>query len=167
MSAEEHRASSPTQLRVALVTISDTRTEATDTAGKAARALIEAAGHTVTAYRILRDEPVEVEAHLRRVCASGNVDAIITAGGTGVSSRDRSFEAVSRVLERELTGFGELFRMLSFAEIGAAAMLSRATAGLAGRIAIFSCPGSEAAVKLALTRLILPELGHVVREARR
>jgi molybdenum cofactor biosynthesis protein B len=167
MSAGEHRGSAPARVRVALLTISDTRTEADDTAGRSARALCEAAGHEVVDQRILRDEPALVEAHLRALCEAGGLDAIVSTGGTGISARDRTFEAVSRLIERELPGFGELFRALSFAEIGAAAMLSRATAGLFRGVAIFACPGSEAAVKLALERLILPELGHVVREARR
>jgi molybdenum cofactor biosynthesis protein B len=165
MSVGEHRSSAPASVRVALVTVSDTRTEDTDTAGRAARAMITAAGHELVDYRILRDEPTQVRAHVDELC--GRVDAIVTAGGTGISARDRTFEALSAMIERALPGFGELFRVLSFEQIGAAAMLSRATAGLYRGIAIFACPGSEAAVTLALDKLILPELGHVVREARR
>ncbi len=167
MSVEEHRAASPRRLRVALVTISDTRTEANDATGRAARALVEEAGHAVADQQILRDEPADVAAHVRGLCARGDVDAVVTAGGTGLSARDRTYEAISALLDKELVGFGELFRMLSFAEIGSAAMLSRAVAGLHRGVPIFCCPGSVAAARLALERLILPELGHVVREAGR
>ncbi len=167
MSLAEHRKSAPTRLRIAWLTISDTRDEATDTAGQAARALIEAAGHENAAYHIVRDEPAEVVARVRALCESAEVDAIITGGGTGLSARDRTFEALSQLIERPMPGFGELFRMLSYDEVGAAAMLSRATAGLCRGVPIFACPGSESAVRLALGKLILPELGHVVREARR
>jgi molybdenum cofactor biosynthesis protein B len=169
MSVEEHRAVSPRRVRVALVTVSDTRTEDNDTAGRAARALVEQASHEVASYRILRDEPDAVAAHVRALCETGgsDVEAVVTCGGTGLSARDRTFEALHGLFEREIPGFGELFRMLSFAQIGAAAMLSRASAGLYRGVPIFACPGSEAAVRLALERLILPELGHIVREARR
>ena len=167
MSVHEHKANAPQSVRVALVTLSDTRTEATDKSGQAAHELVARAGHTVGSYRILRDEPSDVVAHVKTLCASGSVDAIITSGGTGLSSRDRTYEALSSLFERELRGFGELFRMLSYGEIGSAAMLSRATAGLFRGVAIFACPGSEAALRLAMEKLILPELPHIVREIRR
>jgi molybdenum cofactor biosynthesis protein B len=165
MSVETHRKDAPARLRVGWVTISDTRNEATDEGGHLGRRLIEAAGHEVARYRLLRDEPEEVSAHVRHL--STEVDAIITSGGTGVSNRDRTYETLSSMIERPIVGFGELFRSLSYAEIGAAAMLSRATAGLFRGVPIFACPGSTDAVRLALEKLILPELGHVVREARR
>ncbi len=166
MGVHEHRSEAPMRVKVALLTISDTRTEASDTAGQAAKALIADAGHALSAYRIVKDDEDAVCAAIAAFCDEG-VDAIVTAGGTGVSARDRSYEAIHALLDKELTGFGELFRMLSYTEIGAAAMLSRATAGLHRGVAIFACPGSEAAVRLALAKLVLPELGHVVREARR
>lgn len=167
MGAGEHRAESPKSVRLALLTVSDTRTFETDTAGRAAKALVERAGHVLADYQLVRDEPQRVAEQVRAWCGSGDVQAIVTCGGTGLSARDRTYEAIVGLLDKEVTGFGELFRMLSFAEIGAAAMLSRATAGLVGRVPVFACPGSEAAVTLALERLILPELGHVVREAQR
>jgi molybdopterin adenylyltransferase len=167
MGVDEHRADAPERVKVAILTVSDTRTPETDGAGRAARALIEATGHAVVDYRLVRDEPEQVAAQVRAWAVAGGPDAIVTSGGTGMSARDRSYEAVSALLDKEMPGFGELFRALSFVEIGAAAMLSRATAGLIGTTAVFCCPGSEAAIRLALERLILPELGHVVREARR
>jgi molybdenum cofactor biosynthesis protein B len=144
--------------------VSDSRTPDTDTSGRAIRQLLEDAGHLVTGHAIVKDEPAQVTSHVRAQLADPRTEVIITTGGTGVTSRDGTFEAIDRVLEKRLDGFGELFRMLSFQEIGAAAMLSRATAGTAARKAIFVLPGSEHAVRLAMTRLILPELGHVVQQ---
>jgi molybdenum cofactor biosynthesis protein B len=167
MTVHAHRASAPTMARVAVLTISDTRDEATDTSGRAARALCTEAGHTVPHYAIVRDEPTTVREWVLARARSGEVDAIVTSGGTGIASRDRTFEALSETFERSLPGFGELFRQLSYVEIGAAAMMSRATAGVVSGVMVFACPGAEAAVRLALTKLILPELGHVVRELRR
>jgi molybdenum cofactor biosynthesis protein B len=152
-------------VRVALLTISDSRTEETDTAGRAARALVAEAGHALVDYAIVRDEPELVQAYVRAL--EGRADLLVTAGGTGITARDRTFEAITGLVDRELPGFGELFRSLSFAEIGAAAMLSRAVAGTVGKMVLFCCPGSEGAVRLALTRLILPEAGHLVREVQR
>jgi molybdenum cofactor biosynthesis protein B len=167
MPADEHRARAPRSVRVFVLTVSDTRTEATDTSGQAARELCAAAGHEVAGYRLLRDEPAEVRALVAELCAGGAVDAILINGGTGLSRRDSTYEALVGLLEKRLDGFGELFRALSFPEIGPAAMLSRATAGVCGGVVVFATPGATAAVKLALERLILPELGHVVAEARR
>jgi molybdenum cofactor biosynthesis protein B len=163
----EHRADAPRHARCWVLTISDTRTTATDTSGAAIAQLLESHGHTVTARRIVRDEPDEVAAVVREQLARGEAQAIITTGGTGISSRDRTYEAICGLLERRLDGFGELFRMLSYQEIGAAAMMSRAVAGTSGRTIVFALPGSEAAVRLALTKLILPELGHLLREVGR
>ncbi len=117
-------------------------------------------GHRVEHYAIVPDEPAHVVAAIEGAPAA--VEAVILSGGTGLARRDTTYEAVSRLLDKEISGFGELFRMLSFAEIGAAAMLSRATAGVAGRRVLFSVPGSTAAVDLAMTKLILPQLGHIV-----
>ena len=147
-----------------VLTVSDTRTEDTDTSGRAIRALLEGGGHTISGTAIVRDDPALVAACVRRQLADAATRVIITTGGTGITSRDGTFEAVDRLLEKRLDGFGELFRMLSFDEIRAAAMLTRATAGTVGRKAIFVLPGSEAAVRLAMTRLIVPELGHVVQQ---
>jgi molybdenum cofactor biosynthesis protein B len=164
----EHKAQSPTSIRCAVLTVSDTRTEATDTGGKAIATLLAEAGHEVVAKRILRDEPMQVQRLILDLVANdARVQAIITTGGTGITSRDSTYEAVVALFEKQLDGFGELFRMLSYQEIGAAAMLSRACAGVLRKRIIVSLPGSEHAVRLAMTRLILPELGHLIREVSR
>ncbi len=165
MGHREHRESGPRSVCVAVVTVSDTRTSRTDESGRLARALLEQAGHTVRSSRIVPDDPAAVRAALGELLADEGVQAIVLNGGTGVSARDRTIEAVSALLERRIEGFGELFRSLSYAEIGSAAMLSRAVAGLASGRPVFSVPGSPAAVRLAMEKLILPELGHVVAEA--
>jgi molybdenum cofactor biosynthesis protein B len=168
-SHREHKASSPASVRCAVLTVSDTRTEANDTGGGAIVTLLHEHGHEVVFKQIVRDEPDQVRALISKWIEGDErtVQAIITTGGTGISSRDRTYEAVTSLLDKQLDGFGELFRMLSFQEIGAGAMLSRACAGVArGRIVI-CLPGSEHAVRLAMTRLILPELGHLVREISR
>lgn len=164
MSQQEHKAQAPVSVPCYVVTVSDTRTTDTDLGGQTIRELLERAGHAVTGHAIVRDEPAEVTALIRRQIADGTARVIITTGGTGITSRDGTFEAVDGLLEKRLDGFGELFRMLSFQDIGTAAMMSRATAGTIGRAAIFVLPGSPDAVRLALTRLILPELGHVVQQ---
>ena len=164
MSAESHKAHAPASVRVFLVTVSDTRTEETDTSGQLARRMIEGAGHSVAGYRILRDDPAEVAALVAAVAAGGAADVLVSSGGTGISRRDSTYEAVSRLLDKRLDGFGELFRMLSYAEIGSAAMLSRAVGGLCGGLVVFALPGSSKAVRLGLDKLILPELGHLVFE---
>ena len=150
-----------------VITVSDTRTSNTDTSGGAIADLLTAAGHIVHGRSLLKDEPADVAALVRQLVATGDVDVVITTGGTGITSRDSTFEAVDGLLEKRLPGFGELFRMLSYHEIGATAMLSRATAGLAGRAIVIALPGSEAAVRLAMGKLVIPELAHLVHEARR
>ena len=160
-----HRRDAPTSVRCFVLTISDTRTDATDTSGAAIVEALTAAGHAISGRKLLRDDPAPVAETIRRATVSS--DAIISTGGTGITSRDSTYEAISGLLEKRLDGFGELFRMLSYEEIGAAAMLSRACAGTIRRTVVFSLPGSEKAVRLAMARLILPELGHIVRELRR
>ncbi|MGE0463611.1 MAG: molybdenum cofactor biosynthesis protein B [Vicinamibacterales bacterium] len=167
MSFAEHRAKAPASIRCYVVTVSDTRTEETDTGGKAIVDLLTAAGHTVIARRIVRDEPEEVAALVKLQAAMEHVDVIVTTGGTGITRRDSTFEAIDGLLEKKLPGFGELFRMLSFQEIGPAAMLSRACAGTCRGKVVVALPGSENAVRLAMTRLLVPELGHLVAETRR
>jgi molybdenum cofactor biosynthesis protein B len=167
MAQEDHKRHAPRSVRVYVVTISDTRTEETDTSGQLARDLLTRAGHQVSGYRILKDEPAEVAQLVRKIAIERLADVVITSGGTGVSRRDTTYEAVTGLLDKRLDGFGELFRMLSFAEIGSAAMLSRAVAGLHGGVVIFATPGSSGAVRLALTKLILPELGHLAFEVAR
>ena len=164
MSVTAHKAGAPSSIGCYVLTVSDTRTAETDSSGRLIRELLEAAGHAITGTAIVRDDPDQVAACVRRYLADTGTRVVITTGGTGITSRDGTFEAVDRLLEKRLDGFGELFRMLSFDEIKAAAMMSRATAGTVGRKAVFVLPGSEDAVRLAMTRLILPELGHVVQQ---
>jgi molybdenum cofactor biosynthesis protein B len=165
VSAPAHRKDAPASVRCFVLTISDTRTEANDASGGAIVELLTGAGHQIAGRRIVRDDPTAVREAVQS--AVNTADVIITTGGTGITARDSTYEALAALLDKRLDGFGELFRMLSYAEIGAAAMLSRATAGSIGSTAVFSLPGSEHAVRLAMTKLILPEIGHVVRELRR
>ena len=165
--AQEHRDESPDDVRVAVLTMSDTRDRDDDRSGYLIREMLGWRGFSVAAYEIVPDEPEQIRTQLEAWLADRNVDAIITNGGTGISSRDSTYEVVSAMLEKRLDGFGELFRMLSWQEIGAASMLSRAVAGSAGSTALFCLPGSSNAVKLAMEKLIGPELGHVVHELRK
>jgi molybdenum cofactor biosynthesis protein B len=165
MSVQEHRKAAPAVVRAFVLTISDTRTEANDTSGDAIAGMLQEAGHTLTGRQIVRDDPVAVREAVRRHAVESQ--AIITTGGTGITARDSTFEAISSLIEKQLDGFGELFRTLSYAEIGSAAMMSRACAGTVGRAIVFSVPGSEHAVRLAMSKLILPEVGHIVRELTR
>lgn len=164
-SADDHRrqAGSQGSVPIAIVTVSDTRTPETDTSGQLIRQLVEAAGHHVVDYRIVKDEPDQVAQALADFSA-GAARLIIFNGGTGISQRDRTYDVVSKRLEKTLPGFGELFRMLSYEQVGAAAMLSRATAGVYRNRVIFSLPGSPNAVQLALEKLILPEMQHLAWE---
>jgi molybdopterin adenylyltransferase len=165
VSSIDHRKDVPANLRCAVLTISDTRTSATDTSGDAIVEALTAAGHQIVARELVRDEPALVREFLRM--HAREAQAIITTGGTGITSRDTTYEAISALLEKTLDGFGELFRMLSFDEIGSAAMLTRACAGTMGRTIVFALPGSHHAVALAMNKLIVPELGHVIRELSR
>ena len=165
MSANEHKAAAPARVRAFVLTVSDTRTEETDTAGLAISDLLKAAGHVVTGRAIEKDEPARVAELVRQQAVIGDVDAIITTGGTGVTSRDSTFEAIDALLTKRLPGFGELFRMLSYQDIGSAAMMSRACAGTIGKVVVISLPGSEKAVRLAMTKLVIPELAHLVQQA--
>src|SRR5262249_2065640 len=161
----EHKAKGPASVRCFVVTVRETRTEANDTSGDAIVSLLQAAGHAVVGRTIVKDDPDLVRGTVERHLASPDVQVIITTGGTGITSRDSTYEAIDGLLQKRLNGFGELFRMLSYQQIGPAAMMSRATAGLvAGRIVV-SLPGSEAAVRLAMERLLLPELSHLVQQA--
>jgi len=165
MSDLEHKSQAPASVRCFVITVSDTRTDATDASGRAIVALLEAAGHFVSGRTIVKDDPELVRGTIERQLANPDVQVIITTGGTGITSRDSTYEAIDTLLQKRLDGFGELFRMLSYEQIGPAAMMSRAAAGLvAGRI-IVSLPGSEAAVRLAMERLLIPELGHLVQQA--
>ena len=163
----EHRRQAPSTVRVAVVTVSDTRTAATDVGGQTAAELLASAGHVVVLRQIVRDDPAPLRQLLADLRGRADVDAVVLTGGTGLGSRDQTFETLSELIQKPLPGYGELFRMLSYQEIGPAAMLSRALGGLMGRKVVLSMPGSPAAVRLALEKLILPELGHLVREAGR
>lgn len=163
----EHKAHAPKSVGCFVLTISDTKTPETDTSGRLIRELLEKAGHSVRGSAIVRDEPTQVQAVIREQCAEPGVQVVILTGGTGITSRDSTFEAVEALLEKRLTGFGEFFRFLSYQEIGPAAMLSRAQAGVSRGHIVFSLPGSPNACRLAMEKLIIPELGHLVREVSR
>ncbi|MFB9279817.1 MogA/MoaB family molybdenum cofactor biosynthesis protein [Cohnella cellulosilytica] len=164
-STEQHRREAPSSVACSILTVSDTRTPETDKSGRLIRELLEAAGHTVADYAIVKDDYDGIAALLRQAADDPRVEAVLLNGGTGIAGRDTTFEAVRGQLHKEIPGFGEIFRYLSFVEdIGSAAILSRAVAGTIGSTAVFSMPGSTGAVRLAMTRLIVPELGHVMRE---
>lgn len=167
MSDREHKAQAPASVACYVLTVSDTRSDATDSSGRAIVDLLVAAGHAIAGRAIVKDEPGLVRDAIARQLANPEVQVVITTGGTGITSRDSTYEAVTSLLEKRLDGFGELFRMLSYDQIGSAAIMSRACAGLsAGRIVV-CLPGSEKAVRLAMERLLLPELGHMVQQARK
>lgn len=167
-STEEHRRrAGERHARCAVLTVSDSRTAASDRSGDLIVERLEAHRHSVMARALVPDEAESISAALESYLEEHRLDLVITTGGTGISSRDTTIEVVERRLDKHLEGFGELFRMLSWDEVGAAAMLSRATAGLAGETLLFALPGSPAAVELALDRLILPELAHLLWERRR
>jgi molybdopterin adenylyltransferase len=153
----------PQKLSCGIVTISDTRTMATDKSGQTIRELLTAAGHLVKHYVILPDEPDRIRQEIAGLPA---LDVVLLNGGTGIAPRDRTFDAIAGLLEKELPGFGEIFRMLSYGEVGSRAMASRAIAGTIANRVIFSMPGSSQAVRLAMEQLILPEIGHLVRQLR-
>ncbi len=166
MSHQEHRREGPSSVAVGIVTASDTRGEGQDASGAWLREAASAAGHAVSWYAVVKDEPVAIREALARAVDAG-AQAGIVNGGTGIAARDRTYEAVAGLLEKRLDGFGELFRMLSYDEIGSAAMMSRAIGGTWRGCALFSVPGSTAAVRLAWEKLIAPELSHLVRELRK
>ena len=166
MSHEEHRQEAAAEVRCAVITVSDTRTKESDTSGRLIQEALTGAGHVIRAYCIVKDERNDIRRLLHHQIQDAETDAILLSGGTGLSKRDGTYEVVRGCLEKELTGFGELFRYLSYDEIGAAAMMSRATAGVAGDTVVVSMPGSSAAVRLAMEKLILPELAHMAHIAR-
>ena len=163
----KHKESAPETVRVAILTISDTRTPETDTGGDVAQELLAGAGQEVVERRIVRDEVSGIRNSLIDLLARSDVDAVVTTGGTGISARDTTYEVVSRLIDKKLDGFGELFRMLSYEEIGAAAILSRAVAGASGSKFVACLPGSRNAVRLAMEKLLVPEIPHVVFELRK
>ena len=164
LGTESHRASAPETVRCAILTISDSRTTETDTSGGLIRDMLRMAGHKVADYQIVPDDPDRITDMLAEWTTLDSIQAILSNGGTGIASRDTTYDAISGLLEKRIDGFGELFRMLSWEEIGAAAMLSRAVAGVANGTLIIAMPGSTNAVRLAMTKLILPEIGHLIFE---
>jgi molybdenum cofactor biosynthesis protein B len=169
-STASHRseASARKAVNCAVLTVSDSRTEETDESGKLMRRLVEEAGHAVTSYALMKNDEPAVRDYVRSLLAQADVDAVLITGGTGLGSRDRTVEAVTPLFDKQMPGFGEIFRMVSFTDqVGTAAILSRAVAGGVNGKLVVSMPGSKAAVELALTRVLLPELRHVIRELKR
>ncbi|HEV8606917.1 MAG TPA: MogA/MoaB family molybdenum cofactor biosynthesis protein [Tepidisphaeraceae bacterium] len=168
MSHVEHKETSAgIQARCAVITLSDTRSEATDTSGAKIKALLGAEHHLVSYYSIIPDDAQRLGMMLEELISSGDVDVILTNGGTGISRRDHTIPVIEKHLTTVLPGFGELFRMLSYQQIGSSAMMSRAVAGIARDKLVFALPGSTTAVELAVTKLILPELGHLLGQMRK
>lgn len=166
-STQQHRSEAPKAARCAVVTVSDTRTLETDRGGKMLEESLVGAGHTVVRREIVPDDPQRIRTLVEDLADAAALDAILITGGTGIAARDQTYETVSSMLTKTLPGYGELFRMLSYADIGPAAMLSRTIGGVIGQVVLLTMPGSPAAVRLALDKLILPELAHVVYEARK
>jgi molybdenum cofactor biosynthesis protein B len=166
MSIEKHRADGSRSLGFAVLTVSDTRDERTDRGGPFLVGAVEAAGHRVVWRAIRRDEADEIGAAVREACAREDVDLLLLTGGTGIAPRDVTAPTLERLFDGHIPGFGELFRWLSFREIGPAAILSRATAGLVGRVVVIALPGSPKALELAWREILLPEAGHLVAQAR-
>ena len=164
MSVAEHKAKGKKSIRCFVITVSDTRSEADDTSGQTIKSMLGADKHQMAGYRIVKDEPVQIEALLNEALAAVEVDAVIVNGGTGIAPRDGTYEVVSRLLEKKLDGFGEIFRYLSYLDIGSAAIMSRAAAGSARGKVLISLPGSRGAVALAMEKLILPEIRHMVSQ---
>ncbi len=168
MSVEEHKSKAPTSINCKVITVSDTRDQETDKSGKTMISYLQNNGHQIIDYVIVKDEIKEITDAVQKGCNDENIQVILTNGGTGITPRDVTIEAIQGMIEKELIGFGEIFRMLSYTEdIGSAAILSRAIAGVRNETAIFSTPGSTGAVKLAMEKLIIPEICHVVREIKR
>lgn len=164
MSVAEHKEKGQKSVRCFVVTVSDTRDETTDTSGQTIKSLLASEGHSATHYRIVKDEPDQIKALLDEALARGDVEAVIVNGGTGIAPRDGTYEVVSRLLEKKLDGFGEIFRYLSYLDIGSAAIMSRAAAGTARGKVLISLPGSRGAVTLAMEKLVLPEIRHIVSQ---
>ncbi|WP_137788656.1 MogA/MoaB family molybdenum cofactor biosynthesis protein [Bacillus sp. E(2018)] len=165
MSLKEHKARAPQVVRCMIVTVSDTRNEETDKSGKLIHTFLEKKDHKIIAYKIVKDEIRSIQDAAEYGIQNEEIDVVIFNGGTGIASRDVTIEALTPLFEKEISGFGELFRMLSYTDdIGSGAMLSRAVAGVKERTAIFALPGSSGAVKLGMEKLIIPELSHVVQQ---
>ena len=166
-SVHKHREAAPERVRVAVLTISDTRTPETDTGGDTIEELMRDVGHEIVGRGIVKDDAERIRAEIVDLLARPDVDAVITTGGTGISARDTTYEVVERMLDKKLDGFGEIFRVLSYEEIGAAAILSRAVAGAVGAKLVACLPGSRNAVRLAVEKLLVPEIAHIVFELKK
>lgn len=165
MSTKEHKQAAPSQVRCKVITVSDSRTEDTDKSGKLMKEMLVSAGHKIVDYVIVKDEAEPIKDEVLKGCSNPDIDVVLTNGGTGIAKRDVTIETVQSWFDKEIPGFGEIFRILSYQEdIGSAAILSRAAAGVVNDSAVFSTPGSTGAVRLAMEKLIIPEIGHVVRE---
>lgn len=160
----EHKSAAPVSIGCTIITCSDTRTPESDVSGQLIRKLLEEQGHRVIGYQVIKDDPSYIQLQIALALDNPAVQAIILNGGTGVARRDSTFESVDAMLEKRLDGFGQLFRVLSYQEIGSAAIMTRATAGVVQGRVLFSIPGSEHAVRLAMEKLILPEMGHLVQQ---
>jgi len=167
MGVDDHRQKAPKCVRLAIITVSDTRTEKDDSSGMAIAEIMVGAGHEVVRKIMTKDDAGEIQKALRELIEDESVQAVILNGGTGIARRDVTMEAIQHFQEKTMPGFGELFRMLSYQEIGSAAMISRAAAFVSERKVVFCLPGSEKAVRLACSKLVAPELGHLVWEAQR
>ncbi|WP_404329539.1 molybdenum cofactor biosynthesis protein B [Mesobacillus maritimus] len=168
MSTQEHKQAAPNQVHCKVITVSDTRNKDTDKSGKLMIEMLENAGHIISDYVIVKDEAEPIKMEVLKGCSDPEIDVVLTNGGTGIAKRDVTIETVQGIFEKDITGFGELFRMLSYQEdIGSAALLSRSAAGVVNDKAVFATPGSTGAVRLAMDKLILPEIGHVVRELKK
>jgi molybdenum cofactor biosynthesis protein B len=164
MSVHEHKERGKKSIRCFVITVSDTRDENSDTSGQTIRRFLSDEGHDAAGYRIVKDEPAEIRSVIEQALARSDVDAVIVNGGTGIAPRDGTYEVVERLLEKRLDGFGEVFRYLSYLDIGSAAIMSRAAAGSARGKILISLPGSKGAVTLAMEKLILPEIRHMVSQ---
>jgi len=166
VAVHEHKKLAAQSLGIMVVTVSDTRDETTDQSGRLIKDMLAEAGHRTVEYRIVKDEPREIENLLRQTLVRKDLEVIILNGGTGIAPRDGTYEVVDRLLQKRLDGFGEIFRYLSYQDIGSAAIMSRACAGIVGDKVMISLPGSKGAVQLAMGQLVLPELGHMVSQLR-
>lgn len=166
MAVHEHKQGATKSLGVMVITVSDTRDEKTDKSGQLIKDMLAGAEHRTVGYRIVKDEPREIEGLLRETLARKDLEVIVLNGGTGIAPRDGTYEVVNRLLQKRLDGFGEIFRYLSFQEIGSAAIMSRACAGIAGDKVMISLPGSTAAVRLGMEQLVIPEMGHMISQLR-
>ena len=167
MSVEDHKSKAPKSVNLAIITVSDTRTEADDSSGMAIADIMARAGHIIVRRAIVKDEVEEIQKALRELIEDTGIQAVVINGGTGIARRDVTLEAITPFQEKSIPGFGELFRTLSFNQVGSAAMMSRASAFVTEGKIVFCLPGSEKAVRLAVEKLIAPELGHMVWEAQR